>query len=53
MAVRTAMWFWQTHGLNELADVGYFMRITRRINGGTNGYDQRVALWETAKEALA
>ena len=53
MATRTAMWFWKEHGLNELADAGDFMRITRRINGGTNGYDQRVALWEQAKEALA
>lgn len=53
MAARSAAWFWREHGLNELADVGDFMRITRRINGGTNGYDDRLAKWEAAKEVLA
>ena len=53
MAVRSAMWFWRSHGLNELADAGDFERITRKINGGLNGEDGRVALWESAKEALA
>jgi putative chitinase len=53
MAVRSAMWFWQLHGLNELADAGNFERITRRINGGLNGQAERLALWADAKEALA
>lgn len=53
LAARSAAWFWKARGLNELADVGDFMRITRRINGGLNGYDQRLALLETAREALA
>lgn len=53
LAARSAAWFWQTHGLNELADAGDFMRITRRINGGTNGYEDRLARWETSKEVLA
>jgi len=52
-AVRSAMWFWQSHGLNELADAGQFERITRIINGGLNGEDERLALWGAAKEALA
>jgi len=52
-AVRSAMWFWQAHGLNELADAGQFDRITRIINGGQNGRAERLALWEAAKEALA
>lgn len=53
LAARSAAWFWREHGLNELADAGDFMRITRRINGGTNGYEDRLAKWETAKEVLA
>ena len=53
MAARSAGMFWQTHGLNELADAGDFMVITRRINGGTNGYEDRLALFEVAKEVLA
>lgn len=51
-AVRSAAWFWKKHGLNELADNGDYMRITKRINGGLNGYDQRVALYTKAQEAL-
>ncbi len=52
-AVRSAMWFWQSHGLNELADSGDFERITRIINGGLNGEAERLALWGAAKEVLA
>ena len=52
-ACRSAAWFWSTHGLNELADIGDFLHITRRINGGTNGYPDRLAYYERAKEALA
>lgn len=52
-AVRSAMWFWQAHGLNQLADAGQFERITRIINGGLNGEDERLALWDAAKGVLA
>jgi putative chitinase len=52
-ACRSAAWFWKSRGLNELADVGDFMRITRRINGGTNGMADRQALYIVAKEILA
>lgn len=51
-AAHSAGWFWAVRGLNELADSGAFMSITRRINGGTNGYDDRLALWESGKGAL-
>jgi len=52
-AARSAAWFWKTHGLNELADAYEFEKITRKINGGLNGYVQRLALYERAKEAMA
>lgn len=52
-AVRSAMWFWQSHGLNELADAGQFEKITRIINGGLNGEEERLVLWDSAREALA
>ena len=48
----SAAWYWYTHGLNELADKGDFRRITKIINGGTNGFDDRLALWAAAKEVL-
>jgi putative chitinase len=50
LAARSAAWFWKTHGLNELADKGDFLLITKRINGGTNGYDKRVAFYAVAKK---
>lgn len=52
-AARSAAWFWQAHGLNELADNGDFMVITKRINGGLNGYAQRLALYEKAQAVFA
>lgn len=33
--------FWKSNGLNELADAGDFLKITKRINGGTNGLEDR------------
>ena len=53
LACRSAAWFWQTHGLNELADKGDFKLITKRINGGYNGYQERLAFYERAQEVLA
>ncbi len=52
LAARSAGWFWQAHGLNELADQGNFVLITHRINGGENGMADRMALWEAAKGVL-
>jgi putative chitinase len=52
-AAESAGWFWSTNGLNRLADAGRFEAITRRINGGLNGQDDRLALWDRAKEVLA
>lgn len=52
-ASRSAAWFWQSHGLNELADVGDQVKITRRINGGTNGLAERLAFFELAKKVIA
>lgn len=39
--------------LNELADRGDFKGITLAINGGLNGQDNRLALWQDARGALA
>jgi putative chitinase len=52
-ACRSAAWFWASRKLNALADVGDFLRITKRINGGTNGLNDRVAYWERAQKVLA
>lgn len=52
-ACRSAGWFWKTRGLNELADAGDQVRVTKRINGGTNGLDDRLALFGVARKVLA
>ncbi|SEJ45348.1 putative chitinase [Azotobacter beijerinckii] len=52
-AAESAAWFWESKGLNGLADAGDFNRITRRINGGLNGLSDRLALWGRAREVLA
>ncbi len=52
LACRSAAWFWQTHGLNELADKGDFKTITRKINGGLNGWPDRVMYWGRTKNVL-
>lgn len=51
-ACRSAARFWRQNGLNELADAGEFERITIKINGALNGQPDRVALWDTARDAL-
>jgi putative chitinase len=48
----SAAWFWTSHGLNHFADIGDFNTITKRINGGLNGLQNRIALWKLAKAAL-
>lgn len=52
-AAESAAWFWESKGLNTLADARDFNRITRRINGGLNGLADRLALWGKAREVLA
>ena len=51
-AAMSAGWFWQKEGLNTLADKGDFLAITKRINGGTNGLEDREALYKRALEVL-
>jgi predicted chitinase len=52
VAFATAGLFWQSNGLNELADARQFVAITRCINGGTNGLAERQRYYERAKAVL-
>jgi putative chitinase len=51
-ATFSAAWFWFTRGLNEFADKGEFTKITKRINGGTNGLKDRIEHWERCKKVF-
>jgi len=50
-AMSAAAW-WKNHGLNELADSDDVTRITRVINGGTNGLDDRKSRLSKSKGIL-
>jgi putative chitinase len=50
-----AAWFWHSRGLNTLADADSengFREITRRINGGFLGLEERIHYWERARQVL-
>jgi putative chitinase len=49
-ACLSAGWFWDTRKLNAMADAGDYTTLTKRINGGTLGLDDRIA---KIKKALA
>jgi len=52
-AARSAGWFWDSRNLNELADRGDTKGITKRINGGLTGYQDRLTYLALAQERLA
>jgi len=51
-ACLSAGWFWNKHGLNELADAKDFETMTKRINGGTLGLDDRITKIKNALKIL-
>lgn len=51
-ACRSAGWFWKTRGLNALADADAFGAITKKINGGYTGLDDRIQHWLRARKVL-
>ena len=49
LAVDAAGWFWETKGLNAWADTDDINKITKRVNGGYNGLEDRKAYLKRAK----
>lgn len=47
-----AVWYWNAHGLNRFADQDDIRTITKRINGGYNGLEDRMHYLDVAKEVL-
>ena len=39
--VASACWFWNSRKLNELADLDDLVALTKKVNGGTNGLEDR------------
>jgi len=52
-AVHSACWFWFSNDLNTYADAGDFTGMTKRINGGTIGLDDRIKHYNHAVDILA
>lgn len=50
--VKSSMWFFDTHGCNELADKDMSEAIRKRINGGTNGMSQFKLYYQRAKFSI-
>lgn len=52
-AVESACWFWKSRNLNATCDADDIVKMTKLINGGTIGLDDRKAHYEKAKKILA
>ena len=51
-AARSAGWFWKSNGLSAFADVGDIKGMTKKINGGYIGLEQRQKLYEKVLAAM-
>jgi putative chitinase len=51
-ALQSACWFWETNNLNQLADASDMVTLTKRINGGTIGLEDRINHYNHALEVL-
>jgi putative chitinase len=51
-AVQSACWFWESNNLNQWADKGDILTLTKRINGGTIGLEDRIKHYNHAVHVL-
>ena len=51
-AIESACWFWNTNNLNNIADTDDVKRMTKKINGGTIGLEDRQRRYKKAMEVL-
>jgi putative chitinase len=52
-ALNTACWFWNKNKLNQYADSGDLTTMTKRINGGTIGLEDRIHHYNEAVAILS
>jgi len=52
-AAMTAGWYWSTHGCNEIAESADWVKLTKKINGGTIGLEDRIVHTKQALAALS
>ena len=51
-AVQSACWFWESNNLNQFADQGDILTMTKRINGGTIGLEDRTNHYQHALHVM-
>ena len=51
-SVQSAAWFFETNNLNKWADLGDILTLTKKINGGTLGLEERQKHYEHALQVL-
>ena len=51
-AAQSACWFWETNNLNKWADAGDIKELTRRINGGYIGLEDRIKHYNHALHVM-
>jgi putative chitinase len=51
-AAQSACWFWESNNLNTEADAGDIKKMTKKINGGYIGLDDRIKHYEHALHIL-
>ena len=51
-AARSAGWFWKANALSTFADTGDIKGMTKKINGGLIGYEQRQALYDVCLKSV-
>jgi putative chitinase len=49
---QSACWFWESNNLNKWADAGDIVKMTKVINGGTIGLEDRIKHYEHALHIL-
>ena len=52
-ATNSALWFWKSRNLNRYADANDIRGMTKAINGGYNGLDERTHYYLVAKKVLS
>jgi putative chitinase len=51
-AAQSACWFWESNNLNRFADVGDIKGLTKAINGGFIGLEDRIKHYEHALHVM-
>lgn len=51
-AIESACWYWATNNINQICDRDDIVLMTKRINGGTIGLQERRAAYEESKLVL-